>query len=386
MPDDHQIEPPATPDSLESRPPAEADVRRKIRISSPESLVRLVPILLGFRPEASIVILGAEPPRGTVKMTVRFSLDGMDAPEVATYNIDHVLNMLTRQDSSMAVVIGYGPDERVTPFIKLFQEQASQHNLKLTELVRVEDNRYWSYVCTDPTCCSPEGTSFDPAPDPALTGLRPEGASGVLASREALSALVAAVVGPDAESMLASVSKAEGRADRLIEQARAWGSQTTRRYPIALAGIRAVRDAILRYRHGESAVISHDEAGWLLLALRDLWVRDDAWSRMEADHRQAHRRLWLDLTRLARPGTVAAPASLLAFVTWQSGNGALAHVALDRALADDPDYSMAHILRRTLDCGMDPSKAEVPMTPEQVAESYAGAAEEITAISRPWWL
>jgi hypothetical protein len=48
-------------------------------------------------------------------------------------------------------------------------------------------------------------------------------------------------------------------------------------------------------------------------------------------------------------------------------------VALDRALADDPNYKMAHILRRTLDCGIDPSKAKPPMTPEQVAEGYSNS-------------
>lgn len=386
MPDDRQIVPPTTPDVFESRPPDEADARRRVSLNSLDTLVRLVPTLLGFYPEASVVILGAEPSRRTLKTTMRFSLDGLDAPNVAAYNIGHALTVLTRQGSNLVVVIGYGPDERVAPLIELFREQAGELNLQLTELLRVEDNRYWSYVCTDPTCCPPEGTPFDPTPDPALIELLAEGVPDVLANREALAELVAAVVGPDAESMLASVREAESRAARFTGWARASCSETRRRYPVAVAGIRAVRDAVWRYREGERAVISHDEAAWLLVSLRDAWVRDDAWSRMTSDHWQAHRRLWLDLTRLARPGTVAAPASLLAFVAWQSGNGALAHVALDRALADDPDYQMAQILRRTLDCGMDPSKAEVPMTPEEVAERYAGSAKEIATISRPWWL
>jgi hypothetical protein len=88
------------------------------------------------------------------------------------------------------------------------------------------------------------------------------------------------------------------------------------------------------------------DAAWLALALRDPRARDDAWPRMLPEHREAHLRLWQDLTRLARPGYVAAPASLLALVAWQSGNGALANVALDRALADDPHYSMALLLRQ----------------------------------------
>jgi Domain of unknown function (DUF4192) len=58
------------------------------------------------------------------------------------------------------------------------------------------------------------------------------------------------------------------------------------------------------------------------------------------------------------------------FVAWQQGNGALANVALDRALADDPRYSMASLLRQVIDCGAPPSPARLPMTPEEVAASY----------------
>jgi hypothetical protein len=57
-------------------------------------------------------------------------------------------------------------------------------------------------------------------------------------------------------------------------------------------------------------------------------------------------------------------------VAWQQGNGALANVALDRALADDPRYSMAMLLREAIDAGAPPSLARLPMTPEEVAASY----------------
>jgi hypothetical protein len=61
---------------------------------------------------------------------------------------------------------------------------------------------------------------------------------------------------------------------------------------------------------------------------------------------------------------------LLAFTAWQRGNGALANIALDRALADQPGYSMATLLRQALDGGAPPSMARLPMTPEEVAASY----------------
>ena len=112
---------------------------------------------------------------------------------------------------------------------------------------------------------------------------------------------------------------------------------------------------------------------WLSVALAHLPVRDDAWARMDPGHRDAHLRLWTDVVRRARPAYLAAPASLLAFTAWQSGEGALANIAIDRALAADPGYSLAHLLRDILDAGVPPSEARLPMTPEQVADSYTVA-------------
>ena len=63
-------------------------------------------------------------------------------------------------------------------------------------------------------------------------------------------------------------------------------------------------------------------------------------------------------------------------MAWQSGNGALANVALDRALADDPRYSMALLLRQVITAGAPPSLARLPMTPEEVAASYDEADDD----------
>jgi hypothetical protein len=176
MPDDHRIAPSPAPGAAESRPAAEADGRRRIRVTSRESLLRLVPVLLGFRPDASVVVLGTQAPGETVKISVHCSLDDLAGRRAAGDCVADVLNVLTGQGVTQAVVIGYGPDARVAPVTGLFQEQAGSRGLRLTDLLRVEGNRYWSHACAGPACCPPEGTPFDPAPGPELTGLLPEGA------------------------------------------------------------------------------------------------------------------------------------------------------------------------------------------------------------------
>jgi hypothetical protein len=45
-------------------------------------------------------------------------------------------------------------------------------------------------------------------------------------------------------------------------------------------------------------------------------------------------------------------------------------VAPDRALSDNPRYTMAQLLCQAIDSGAPPSLARIPMTPEEVAASY----------------
>jgi hypothetical protein len=145
--------------------------------------------------------------------------------------------------------------------------------------------------------------------------------------------------------------------------------------PLRLAisqGRRAVREAIGVYRGG-GRITDADTFAWLAVSLVHLAVRDDAWARMLPEHRQAHLALWADVMRRADGPCLPAPASLLAFTAWQAGDGTLANIALDRALAADPGYSMALLLRDILAAGVPPSQARLPMTPEEVAQSYARA-------------
>jgi hypothetical protein len=134
-------------------------------------------------------------------------------------------------------------------------------------------------------------------------------------------------------------------------------------------GRREVQRAIRRYRGGGS-IDSVEHLAWLAVLLADLRVRDDAWARMDPTHGGAHCRLWTDIVRSAAVEFVPAPASLLAFTAWQCGNGALSTIAIQQALAADPDYSMAHLLDSAVQAALPPSAARMPMSPAAVAASY----------------
>lgn len=344
-----------------------------VRVAGPASLLALVPHLLGFQPTDSVVVIGTAPPSGQIRLTLRYDLPDPPDAELSQEIARHATEVLAAQELQTAAVVGYGSGPAVTPVADALRERAALTGLEITEMLRAENQRYWSYVCANPRCCDPDGMPYS-LDHPAVESLAAS-RGPVLASREDLAATVAPVSGTEAEIMAEATRRAEEHAVSLVERMTESGRRGPARRLIGTAGVDAVIEAIGIYQRGEQIPAGH-EAAWLTVVLRELRVRDDAWCRMDPARREHHLRLWTDLTRLAQPGYVAPPASLLAFVAWQSGNGALANVALDRALDDNPRYRMAHLLRQAIDSGAPPSLARIPMTPEEVAASYEEAWDE----------
>jgi hypothetical protein len=342
----------------------------RVRVGDPAGLLAIVPHLLGFTPQTSLVVLGAGPPDGRVQVALRYDLPDPPDTGTAAQIAAHAAAVLSRHQLATVIIAGYGPGSLVTPVADATRDAVTAAGLRVHDVLRVEDGRYWSYLCREPSCCPAEGVPFDAAAHPAAQVLAGT-AQPVRADRAALAATIAPLTGSQANAMREATRWAQRAGTRLI----------TRAGPRALdaPGRAAVQAAIAAYRGGGS-ISDPGRHAWLALVLTSLPVRDDAWARMDPAHRDAHRRLWTDLVRRAQPGYAAAPASLLAFVAWQSGDGALANIALDRALADIPGYSMALLLQEALDAGMPPSAATLPMTPEQVAASYA--ARDSTRPSR----
>jgi Domain of unknown function (DUF4192) len=348
-----------------------------VRAGSPAALLTLIPHLLGFVPETSLIVIGVTPPRDRVRVTLRYDLPDPPEADLVTDLAAHAVGVLGAQQLSAAVAVGYGPEDLVTPVARELREAAWQAGIDLREFLRMQDARYWSYMCDNEACCPAAGVPFavaadaaaaDPVAAAALARLGPP----VLPSRAAVAARVAPLGGIAAESMRQATRRAEQHIARLLAKVRKSARLGAARHMIAAEGLAAVGAMIARYRDG-GRFTSDYEIARITVALRDLRVRDDAWARMDPAHADQHLRLWIDVVRRAQPGYVAAPAALLAFVAWQSGDGALANVALDRALACDPWYSMALLLRQVITAGAPPSLARLPMTPEEVAASYDDA-------------
>jgi Domain of unknown function (DUF4192) len=342
----------------------------RVRAGSPSAVLAIVPHLLGFAPEASMVIIGTEAQRGAVRVTLRYDLPEPADQELAADIAEHAAAVLAAQRLTVAIAVGYGPDELVRPLAMALGGGMSRAGIAVPECLRVDDGRYWSYTCGDQDCCPDRGV---PLAETVHTASAVMAAAGerVLAGRGAVADILAPVAGAAAESMRQATCRAERHVTQIIAKVRKSTRVGAARHMIAGEGLAAVASLIAVYRAGGQYSTDYQIA-WLTVALKDLRVRDDAWARMDPGDRDAHRRLWIDVVRRAQPGYVAAPASLLAFVAWQDGNGVLANIALDRALNDTPGYSMATLLRQVITAGAPPSMARLPLTPDEVAACYDG--------------
>jgi hypothetical protein len=384
----------------------------RLAVRSTVDLLAVVPYLLGFHPTDSLVVVAMR--GGQMVFAARSDLPRSQASAAArTAFADQLARVVARQGAQTASVIGYGPPDRVAAAVRAVCDALTRCGLEILDALRVTAGRYWSLLCADPECCPPDGTAFDVTTS-ALTAAAVFAGQVVLPDRTALTRQVAPACGQIRESMRRATERAVDRLATLIvtqpvtgpdapagrSGARPVGADTpatTSNVPVAGSGARpagagnpaaesgvpagksgvaagepgtragtelgAARAAVLRA--GKAVVrealsraeaggrLTDDEVAWLTLLLCHQPVRDFAWERITPDEWQIA--LWTDVLQRAEPDLAPAPASLLAFAAWRSGLGALASVALERALGADPAYPMALLLDDMLRSGLPPS-------------------------------
>ncbi len=313
-------------------------------LRSVDDLLAVVPYLLGFHPADSAVVLGVRDDR--IIFQARGDLPApADVPRLARYYAD----LVARQHPTGALVVGYGDGAAVTPIVRALGAAMDARGIRLLDAVRVADGRYWSYVCTDPACCPPEGRSYDPQTNPVALAAIVDG-SIALPSREALERRLAPVDGPARAAMDEATRRANDRLSELLDT----GSRDLRR-TLLRTGSAAVDAAVRCHRGGGR--LTDDEVAWLAVVLLHLAVRDYAWESVGGDL-GVHVGLWTEVVRRCDPELAAAPATLLSFAAWRAGEGAVASIALSRALAADPGYPMALLMSRALAGGLNPADWE----------------------------
>jgi hypothetical protein len=299
-----------------------------IAVRSAADLIAVTPYLLGFHPADSIVVIG------TVGRIVTF-VARHDLPPPGSDGAGWIAPIVARQTVEAVAVLGFGPDDPVTRTVEALAAALVSSGLLVPEKLRITAGRWWTTDCVNRRCCPPEG---NPVPSPSS----PVAAAAVFHGQVAL---------PDREALAKQVAQVEGEPRRLMAAATEKVLDRLGAPPSALIqrmGRAAVRGAERRHAAGRS--LTFDETAWLGVLLADRAVHSYALNRTFEEPWSVS--LWTEVTRRVEPAWMPGPATLLAYASWRVGNGALARVALDRALVRDPSHRFAILLDRLLAAGI----------------------------------
>ncbi|GAA1802268.1 DUF4192 domain-containing protein [Planosporangium flavigriseum] len=350
----------------------------RVTLHTPTDLLAAVPYLLGFHPADSVVVVGLAGTR--VVFTARADLPTSQAPpDEALALADQLGEVLAGQRVDIALIIGYGEAATVTRTVFALRDALRGYGVAVGEMLRADGARYWSYLCQSVRCCPAEGTPYDVAGTEVAAAATYAGRVA-LPDRAALERSLTPTEGAEREAMERATERAaRALTSELGEEAEQAGRGAPgdpagggeddpgdggeddpgdRDGPVRdrrRAGARALTLAVRRYADGGR--LTDDEVARLALLLVRIDVRDLCWARITVagDQLEAHLRLWRDVTRRARADLVAAPATLFGYTAWRSGDGALAWIAVQRALDSNPAYSLALLLGEALDRALPPS-------------------------------
>jgi hypothetical protein len=150
--------------------------------------------------------------------------------------------------------------------------------------------------------------------------------------------------------MAASV---QPQGDTVTIQRRASLARDRRHHGNLASRIKTLNTAI-KYASDGTLPTDDEQIVELAVALADTAARDACIKQLGTAEAKGAEDLWTVLTREAPPGLRTNPACLLAIFARCRGEGALAQVALDEAVKDDPNNTLALLFRRTMEMGLPP--------------------------------
>ena len=312
-----------------------------LTLRSPEDLLAAAPVVLGFVPTDSAVMFTFDAPSCFhARVDLPRAGDEVDecvetllAPSVH-HEVGRVLFLLYTDDPV--------PAERVARrLVRAFRAAG----IEVIDVLRA-DGRRWFPLLRSRRSVPPSGVPYD-------VSAHLFAAESVLSGRvtHRSRADLEATVAPDPAATARVAAAVRGPARPPPEAS--WLPATVARH-VAVG-----------------SVPDDGEAARLLTRLVDIQVRDSALGLLSRATAEAHARFWGDLVRRAPEDLVAPAAAVLGFAAWVSGNGALAWCAVDRCLAADPDYRIAHYLAQVLTQAVPPSMWEEVSAQEDPAQTLA---------------
>ncbi len=325
--------------------PPPADAGPPMAVRGTDDLLALVPVVLGFTPTDSVVLLTF----GGRAFHARVDLPSSDAAGLAEL-VSLLEGPVRRHRVACAALLLYTGDSALAAAVsRALAVGLGRAGLVLVEELRVHQGRWWPARGRRPGV--PErGVPFDVSTHPFLARAVADGRVA-LPSREALARTVEPLV--DDVAAVAAVAAFlqppdPGDRERCAREG-AW--------------VAALLAAHLEARSVPPAA----DLARLLVGLRAVPVRDAAWAvtppAAEAPRAREAADLWAEVVRRAPRPWRAPAAALLAYAAWNSGNGALAWCAVDVAEEADPDHTLTGLVAALLRGAVRPGSLDGPGGP-----------------------
>ncbi len=311
----------------------------------PEDVLAMVPVVLGFVPADSVVMLtfGAQE-----TFHARVDLPGSSPSDGAQWEAEtaalctSLLAPATRNRVRRVLFVVYSDDSRRARGVgRRLERDFGRSGVDVVEMLRTDGARWFPLVGKRPGV--PEwGVPYD------LSSHR-FSAQAVLhgrvthGSREELSRAIA----PHDQQVQAATDAMGGLPAR-------WEVGQTPPSDVLLEEGEWVQ-RLLRHHLGGVDLVTDQDLVRLLRGISLLRVRDAAWTLIDRASAEDHVAFWSDVVRRSPTSWVTPAATLLGWAAWQAGHGALAWCAVDRAEAGDPDYTLLGYLAHVLENAVPPS-------------------------------
>lgn len=334
--------------------PVASPERSVVKITTPDDIVGMLPHRLGFHPAESLVVVCLEGPRQRDRLVMRVDLvSARLEQELARELAGRVRGV----GASAAVVVCYteaavGAGDRLARarLVDRLVELLRADGIGVIEALLVRDGRWWSYHCADESCCPGSGRLLPAALTPAASHYAAESVANgavVWPDRDALVRSIEPSGHPVAVAVRAQAAEVAG--ERLLTAIAHEGRGGVGR--LALATL----ERLVAERPDGPAEVTAEDAATVAVGLRDSQVRDEAMTLVLDHDPELLVALLGDLARLVDDDLAAPLCTVLGWVAYVRGGGALTAVACERALRCEPGYAMAQLLLDGLSGMVEPS-------------------------------
>lgn len=297
---------------------------------TPEDILAAVPILLGFVPERSVVMLtfGAE---HVFNARVDLPIDAGDIQTCA----DLLLRPALRHRVAAVLFVLYAESAAQAAWCaEVLVRTFWAEDIEVLTVLRSDGHR-WFCVPPDRSAREGPGTPYDVS-------------SHVFTAR----AVASGRVTRSSRDELAATVAADRSAVRAVRKARAGAAaDTLHNHEDEARWLLSKVDALA----AEQARADPQTSARLLLALCEPAVRDVVLGALDRRRAESMVPVLSALVRGAPSELVAPSASVLAFVAWLAGDGALAWCALDRAAEGSPRCTLADRVAEALEMALPPA-------------------------------